>query len=151
MFFHQQLCSPGTLIWPSVTWTRSFGCSRPNTLLGSQHRSKVSPLSKHKLSLSSLPVAWRRRCDGSLEERLQGYDFNICPTWEPLVVGPQPPHKQGFCRRADLGHSQGGLAGTFPPTQLIPTSQQFGLIPEVWKKQSDLCVLASSHTLLCKE
>lgn len=53
MFFHQQLCSPGMLIWQCVTWTRSFRCLRPNTLLSSPHRLKVSPIGTHKLSMYS--------------------------------------------------------------------------------------------------
>lgn len=46
-FCRRQLCVPGTLIWPFVTWTRSCSCSRPDTPLSSPHRSKVSLTSFH--------------------------------------------------------------------------------------------------------
>lgn len=133
MFFHQQLCSPGTLIWQCATWTRSFRCSKPNTLLSSLHRLKVSPVDTHKLPMCSFSC-WG---DVTVLPR-QGFcasadRFNTCIHDLSDLRAFGPPYGQGFCRRADLCHEgleEQPVTGTFPLTHLV-----FHLSP-VWSNKS---------------
>lgn len=159
MFFHQQLCSPGTLIWQCVTWTRSFRCSKPNTLLSSLHRLKVSPVGTHKLPMCSFSC---RGDGGSSAERRQGFcasadrfTTSVRDLSDLRAFGPQPKYGQGFCRRADLCHEaldEQPVTGTFPLTQLVFffISVQFGQTHPWGFKEAvgSLCACFHPHSVI---
>lgn len=143
MFFHQQLCSPGTLIWQCVTWTRSFRCLRPNTPLSSPHRLKVSPIGKHKLSM----CLFLSGGSAGIWTSILSLHINKSSAGEPTCqcVCGWGRGKGGFVCQWGLGET-----GTFPLNQLIFTSVQFGQTnPRGFKEAvGSLCACFRPHGVM---